>query len=133
MVLVMRIVASALLGAGILHIVIGARIFAPDRSAARRAPGEHFFAGPPSSEAGRYSTLVGSFQALGVNWVAVACLLFVIAAHPTDAMARPLLVILVLWSIGNVFCALRWVTWNRTAQAIFAAVGLTASAALLMW
>jgi hypothetical protein len=133
MIVLMRIAAFALLGAGILHIIIGARIFSPDRSAARRAPDEHFFSGPPSSEAGRYSTLVGSFQALGVNWIAIACLLFVVAAHPTDAMARPLLVILVLWSIGNLFCAVRWVTWNRTAQAIFAAVGLTSFAALLVW
>jgi hypothetical protein len=133
MILLLRIVAAALLGASILHVVIGARIFAPDREAARRAPDEPFFSGPPRSEAGRYSTLVGSFQALGVNWAAIACLLLVIAAHPGDAMARPLLVIVVLWSVGNLFCALHWVSWNRTAQAIFAAVGVTSCAALLLW
>lgn len=122
---------AVLFGMSAVHVAVGMRLFDPDRRAARRSPGEPWYGGPPSSEAGRHSTLVGSFHALAVNWATVGALLIAVALRSADPLARPLLAIVALWSAGNLFCALRWVTWNRVAQAVFVAVGVAACAALL--
>jgi hypothetical protein len=122
-----------LFGVSAVHVAVGVRLFSPDRQAARRPPGEPWFGGPPRSEAGRYATLVGSFHALAVNWATVGAVLCVVATHPGDPLAQPLLAIVALWSAGNLFCALRWVTWNRVMQSVFVAVGAVAVAALLRW
>jgi hypothetical protein len=68
-----------------------------------------------------------------VNWAAVGALLIAVALGPADLLARPLLAILALWSAGNLFCALRWVAWNRVAQTVFVAVGAAACAGLVLW
>ena len=133
MVLLFVFLGTVLLGMSAVHVAVGMRLFDADRRAARRPHGEPWYAGPPRSEAGRHSTLVGSFHALAVNWAAVGALLIAVALGPADLLARPLLAILALWSAGNLFCALRWVAWNRVAQTVFGAVGAAACAGLGLW
>lgn len=116
---------------GVLHVVVGARLFAPDRRTGRPdAQNALWRFGPPRSEAGRYTTLVGSFYALGVNWMAMGVLMVVTGDAPPGPLTRTLLRIVVCWGLGNLYCALRWVRWNLVAQVVFVASTVTALLAL---